>query len=284
MGTELQRKLKAYSPLKDKQTDTRLQQHIIKLQQLHLDKRETSIYNLSLNLEAIIEKLVATVEDVSARLQLEDQALQQIQELKQISLPKAVEFEQRLYQLLGNLLETSKINPQSSNPNTFHELQRRICQYCRTEKTLDIEPYLIELALDPHFRDILPDYNKRRQNVIYTLNRLKGKKAEFTNQRIKALLEIREDFGEFPELDIALEETNREIARQKNLQLLNTLLEQYQQARNHGDWRELTENIKKIQPSLLNPTESVNTTKWKKKSKINWPSEKPLTKKILLNF
>jgi hypothetical protein len=264
---ELHHRLQEFAQLVGKQTDKRLQNHISMLHQRILEKKENSIKECSANLEELLKRLIDTGEDHITRLKLENETRQEIEKLGNTSQEDADKFEKRLNDLLEKLLEVSKPNPQSENLNRLFELQRRVCDGYPNEKNVDVNGYLQQWEQESDFNDVIPDYKKLHENMLYKLEKLNQVKEKNHEERFKSLLELRGEFGEFPELNAAMEEIRQEILREKNRETFKRLCEEFRGAWREEEWQKLAETIENIDPLLLQESDQAKYTKIKSEIK-----------------
>lgn len=217
-----------------------------------LEKR-TSIKEHSDKLEALLEKLPDTTQDHTARLRLEDEIWQEIEELKSLDQERAGSFGGRLTNTLDSLLGISKIDPGSQEKRKrLLELQRRICRRCRTENNDNGDQYIKEFEQDRHFKDIISSYKTNHTNLLI---KLKHRKNGSIQEGLKELFALREEFGEFPELQQAIEETLDELSRRENKDEFDKLCRTFDKASIPDDWQKLEQNRAKIDSSLLSGEE-----------------------------
>jgi hypothetical protein len=201
------------------------------------------------HLELLLKQLSDTREDHSQRLHLEKTAEQEIVELRELDLKKAEHFENRLAGLLEGLLNLSSIDMNSQEERKrLWELHRRICEEYQAENNYDINIMLKEYKQDSHFKDVISRYKEQYTNALY---RLKKQKKGFTEAGLEELLGLREEYGEFPELNAAIQQTRTELIRKKNKDSFDRFSEKFNFARTQDDWKELQAALDGIDSSLL---------------------------------
>jgi hypothetical protein len=213
------------------------------------------------HLESLFKQLTDTREDHSERLHLEDKAKQEILEIREFDSNKAGYFEDRLAGLLKGLLNLSSIDMQSQEERKrLWELQRRICEKYQGENIddININTKLNEYRQDNYFKGVIPRYKEQYTNALY---RLKKRKKGFTEAGIEELLGLREEYGEFPELNAAIRQTRTERFRKKNKDRFDTFSERFNFARTQEDWQKLQAELDEIDSSLLSESDQLKRLK-----------------------
>jgi hypothetical protein len=251
----LENQLLGFPRLRGKQKHQHLQDHISKLLNRISQKKTTSINEYEENLETILEKLSQTGEDHVLRLRLEDQARQMIEKLRDLTPKTAEQMERRLEKSLDQLIHISEEELKKYDRFLrLNELQRQVYHIYLEKNTGSVNTYayLAECKQNPYFKEVIPTYKKRHENLLYKLKRLDG---EFTPVRLRSLLKLREEFGEFPELHAAIEETKQQIFQKENQQLLKEIPREIRLARRTDEWAALKKKIEKVDPLLLSDTD-----------------------------
>jgi hypothetical protein len=142
------------------------------------------------------------------------------------------------------------------------ELQRRICDDYQAEDTNDINinTKLNEYRQDNYFKGVIPRYKEQYTNALYCL---KKSKKGFTDddEGLNELLSLREEYGEFPELNAAIRQTRTERFRKKNKDRFNRFSETFDSARTQEDWQKLQVELDEIDSSLLSESDQLKRLK-----------------------
>ena len=210
--------------------------------------RQDAVKKHTTELEYLFEKILKTGENHEERLTLMNQGKTEIEKLMKISEEDAGRYERRLQELLEQMVNLSILTPSGEDMKPFHELQRRVCERCREEESKDVSRILKDFSRDTHFKDVIPIYIKWHENALFKLKTLPGTLNE---KRIQALLELREQFGDFPQIDAALQETKQAIYREKNRETFNNIPEKFRWARREEEWQEVEKELERVDPAFL---------------------------------
>ena len=280
-GKLLLSRLEEFPQLKAKLMVKHLQDQLTIFQRRILEMKKDSIERHSKKLEDLLKKVTETIDDHITRLQLEEEARQEIGKLAKVSPEDAQRYESRLDKILKELLQIALSNPSDEQLKLFYELQRRVCEQFRGKDQGDIETYLTLLKQDPHFKDVIPDYKRRHQNISYKLKKIKSDSHE---ERREALLALREEFGQFPEIDNALRETETEIFREKNREMFEKLNSEFKFAGRKEEWQRIDEALESIEPCLLNGSQQKLYPKMKTEARYQLTLRETLRREDILQF
>ncbi len=255
--------------------EERLEEIVLQLSEM---SKKASVKKHSTQLETLLGELTETVDDHIARLRLETQAGEEIEMLRTVSPEGAQRYVTRLAEILKKLLEIALSKPRDEKLKPFYELQNRMCEQLNNG---DAAGYLKQLEQDPHFEEVVLDYIRRHQNILFELKKIKAGSNE---EHREALLAMREKFGRFPEIENALRETETEISREKNREKFETLTTAFKEARREKEWRQLHEDLKNITPSLLDESQQEYHSKMKTETRHQLALRELLDREDLLQF
>ncbi len=250
-GRQLLTQLESFPRFRRGQTAQRLENHVHMLEQRWAHTRETLARGYIDGIETLLRELQATLDDPLLRHRLEKKADAEIQRLEEVDPAEAGRYRPQVSALLQQLLETAQgaAGEEPEQLKRLLELQLRVCDQTRGMDRFDIAAILRPFREDPHFKEVITLYTRRHENMLYKFNKLEPRPIK---KHVKELLALREGFGPFPEIDLALRRINHECLRQKSHDAFDRLRKELPVARNRGDWKQLEQIAAEIQPDLLN--------------------------------
>jgi hypothetical protein len=128
------------------------------------------------------------------------------------------------------------------------ELQRRIMERWETDgKHFDLFSNLQEFEHERDFKALVPKYKMVRKKVQQKINDIKARPKE----PLLELLKVREEYGDYPELEAAIRQARHEIAKQAAQEDFRKIVQASDHAKTLQHWSNLQESLKKVQYDLL---------------------------------
>ncbi|MCP4657674.1 MAG: hypothetical protein GY856_19890, partial [bacterium] len=209
-------------------------------------ERQTRISELRARLAERIESFTLA-ESFENRVPIEQQVTEAVAELREIDEEAAAEAEKRFDHAVEYLLRDPAQHPaEAQDRDRLAELQRRVVELAEREPGRETRDYLARFDRDQTFRAVQPFFRRRHDRFRQALRRVQGPAPG----RVEALLRLRLQYGEFPELVEALWQARREIAQAAARERFREL-ERLDAAALAEHWHEHESTLRALDASLL---------------------------------
>jgi hypothetical protein len=252
-------------------------------EQLARESKNKSSKEHAEKLENLLNELPHSGENHISRLRLEDKAREIIEKLRELDEKKADQLEKRLIHLLDAFLDPIPLEARTKVKDWkyLNELQRQVCERHRLENNNDVLLSLETVARIPKFEKQIPVYKKKHENMLYKLERLKRKPGIIP---LESLQKLREEFGEFPEIDDAVEETRYEMSREIHKKKIDYIYKEFPRVRGRDEWQTIDAAFAEIDPSFLDQPDQAKYAKLKSDIQFHLMMNETIPRDQLLKF
>lgn len=241
-----------YGRLKESNYITTLKNHIENLHQ-KIKKKETELKaELVKQIDGLLKELKGTEYDHEIRIELEAKIKGNIAELRYFDQLKAEEYEARLSTILKALpREVLKKIAEYENYKRLTEFQRR---------KVDVKIFNDSSEYLKSFEDQFQVYEKLESNMQFEL---KSTLKEPTSDTFQKLLQLREKYGDFPELSKAINEQRKELFKKNYEKRFIEIRESWEDVTLKADPGNVKDSLEQIQPELLTDSMQIEYLKVK---------------------